>query len=309
MIRVKFFSDFCSHENCAPVFKRVLELFLVPEYGTNLTFVGDAKEIGDEEYTHAVILNTATPMLTCPKENVLGLAFEPPQFLSLSQSFVEYSMKNVGRYYIGSINFSGVTLPPPFVEHPAFMWHIPYPIKMNYSELRSKKTKKISIIFSEKRFAPGHNYRYELVKEILNKKLPIDIWGRGCNLFLQNQQNLQDERVRGEFKSEEPYEGYDFSIAVENFSLPAYVSEKYLNCLMYGTIPIYFGCKEIEKYYPGQTIHLKGILDQDIVLLQDITENIKKYLQKYQASVRGNREQNLRNSSLIPHLINYFKKN
>lgn len=295
MLRIKFFSDFCTSKNCAQVYIRILKHLEIPEYGKQIIFT-DLEEGREDDYTHAVLLNTPMPSLKCPKENVLGLAFEPPQFLNITKEFIEYAIKHIGKYYIG--NTAGLPTPP-FVEHPGFMWHIPFleEIKTN------KKENKISIIFSEKRFAPGHNYRFELVKEILLRGLPIDIYGRGIRLLASNLQfrkYLNDNRVKGEFEDYEPYVGYDFSIAIENFQHPAYISEKFMNPILCGTTPIYLGAKNVDHYYPGTCIELSGILDKDILLLNDVIQNSEKYKKNIDT------KDCLKRSTLLLHLLNFI---
>jgi type I restriction-modification system DNA methylase subunit len=49
--------------------------------------------------------------------------------------------------------------------------------------IQPNKTKVMSIMISEKLNAPGHKYRHILVQEILKTNLPINIYGRGCELY------------------------------------------------------------------------------------------------------------------------------
>ena len=42
-----------------------------------------------------------------------------------------------------------------------------------------------------------------------------------------------------------------FSICFENFRFPGYITEKIFDCFFTGTIPIYLGAPDIEKYVPG----------------------------------------------------------
>ena len=43
---------------------------------------------------------------------------------------------------------------------------------------------------------------------------------------------------------------YKFAISFENMALPGYITEKIFDCLFAGTIPIYLGAPDIEKYVP-----------------------------------------------------------
>lgn len=280
MIKVRFFSDFCSGINCINVYKRILNVIKIEEYGIKIVFVDD------DDYTHAIIINKAMPKLKCDKHNVLGLSFEPNPFLNINQDFIMYAQKYIGTYYIGSTQ----DLTEPFKIHHGFMWHCPFPKTI------SQKNKIMSIVFSNKRFAPGHIYRSNLVNAIMQTNLPVDIYGLGCcNL------KMKDNRIKGQFDNCEPYDGYMYSIAIENYSLPGYYSEKYLNCLMYGTTPIYLGCPNVENDYPNHAIYLKGNIDNDLSIIKSIVEDPNKYVKQI------DRYDVLKKHDIISHLLELWK--
>ena len=54
----------------------------------------------ESDFTHAIILNTAMPVLKIPKQNVIGLAWEPTSFLDIRQDFINYAIKHIGKYTI-----------------------------------------------------------------------------------------------------------------------------------------------------------------------------------------------------------------
>jgi len=216
----------------------------------------------EDDYTHVLILNTAMPDIPShiPKKNVVGLAFEPVVFLGLTEKFVQYAVKYIGKYFIGDT----LGLPEPFIERFSYMWHNP-PL----NQLPEKK-KKISMMVSEKASQHGHIYRHELIQEILKTNLPIDIYGRGCRYY----ENLNDPRIKGEFFEREPYDDYQFHICIENCQTNHYFSEKIMNSLLTNTIPIYMGCKNIDNYFPNMVIKLYGNLKNDINLLREIVTNM-----------------------------------
>ena len=87
MLIIKIFSDFCDSTTCKINFEKTCD-------SNNLDFYGLNKRVyitDKDDYTHAIILNKAMPILNIPKENVLGLAFEPIYFLGLTPEFVEYA--------------------------------------------------------------------------------------------------------------------------------------------------------------------------------------------------------------------------
>jgi hypothetical protein len=255
---IRVFSNFCSSTECKRKFESS-EAFLETNYGnTKDIYITDG-----DYYTHVIILNTAMPILpnTIPKENVLGLAYEPPHFLGLTTPFVHYAQQYIGKYFIGDT----YGLPSPFIENQAYLWHNP-PLKSI-----STKPHFMSIMVSQKTMAPGHKYRHELVAKILKSNLPIDIMGRGCKYY------APDPRLKGEFNDLEPYLSYQFHIAIENFQSNHYFSEKIIDTLLCSTTPVYLGCKKIEKYFPGMVVCLSGNVETDIALLRNILENPDKY--------------------------------
>jgi hypothetical protein len=259
MYKIRIFSSFCQSENCKDIYERLCEVIKMENYGED-------KEIyitNNDDYTHVIILNTAMPNINIAKENVIGFAFEPPKFLNLTEQFINYARKNIGKYYIGDELGLGL----PFIERYSHMWYNPLLVK------EPQKNKLISMMVSEKMNEIGHQYRHTLVNKILETNLPIDIYGRGCKFY----SFMGDERIKGEFKEIEPYEKYKFHICIENIPLKHYFSEKIMNPLLCNTTPIYLGCENIENYFPNNTIILTGEIIKDITLLQDICKNTEKY--------------------------------
>jgi len=274
MYKIKVFCPFASSQNCKEIFERI-------NYANEIEFYGKDKKIfitNDDDYTHAIIINTIMPTLKIPKKNVLGLAFEPIIFLGLSNEFIEYAKKNIGKYLIGDKN----NLPDPFIEHFGYMWHSRPPKEITY------KPKIMSIAVSNKRSAPGHIYRHNIIEKIIQHNLPIDIYGHGSSLYSY-------ETVKGSFQDAEPYESYLFSICIENYECNHYFSEKIITPLLYNCMPIYLGCKNIDNYF-DDIIKITGNIDKDILLLTEIIKNPEKY---YKSTYN---EKNIKKVNLIENI-------
>ena len=263
MIKIRIFCSFASPgSDCSKPFIETSELKDDPEYNTVYCFTND------DDYTHAILLNTPMPELKIPKENVIGLAFEPIQFLGLTPQFVDYAQKYIGKYFIGSKG----DLPAPFMEHFAYMWHIT-PLK----EVKQEKTNLMSIMISNKLQAEGHKYRHVLANKILESNLPIDIYGHGCKYYWKT----SDNRLKGEFKDQRlMLEDYKYHICIENYESSHYFSKNIMDTLLYNTVPIYMGCVNIDTYFPQNVIHLTGDVEKDWKLLKDICNYPDKYSRK-----------------------------
>lgn len=244
-MRIRIFSNFCDSQTCAHAF-------------INVNNLDDSLFTCDESYTHAIILNTATPALSIPKEHVIGLAFEPNQFLHLTKEFIQYAKKHIGKYYIGSSK----GLPEPFTEGYGFLHHTNPKDGLSYH-----KRKPVSLMISQKLHAPGHRYRHMLAQRILQSDLPVDIYGRGCKY------HNDDPRLKGEFNDDVMYTDYKYHICIENYKLPAYVSEKITNTLCCGATPIYWGSPLMEKY----SVTLTGDIDRDMETIKScIARDVKR---------------------------------
>jgi hypothetical protein len=264
--RIRIFSAFCDSTNCKLVYERLCQTDLMSNYGPDK----DIYITDGDDYTHAILMNCPFVDLNIPKKNVAGLAFEPPQFLKVSQDFAKYAEKYVGQYFIGY----STGLPPTFVPKYSFMWHLTPPRR------EPIKDRLMSIMVSQKTEAPGHLYRHELVRAILATDLDIHIYGRGCQFY------QGDSRVKGGFENDdEPHERYHFHICIENFQTETYTSEKYTNTVLWGTTPIYWGART--TLFPENTIVLSGDVIKDIALIRNIVNNPEQYKRPFnQTEVR-----------------------
>jgi hypothetical protein len=255
--RIRFFSDFCSSETCKNKFEETCQVKNLSNYGAEK----DIYFVTDESYTHAIILNKAMPTdLKIEKEKVIGLACEPYEFLHVTDDFVKYAKQQIGKYFIGDKR----DLPDPFIEGFGYMWHV------SPEKRIESKSKIMSIVISQKTFAPGHLYRHHIVNNLLLNNLPVDIYGRGCHM------HESKPNIKGEFKEVEPYEDYLFTICIENFQNNHYISEKIMTPLMYDCTPIYIGCKNIKEYF-DEVILLTGELEKDMNIIVNILNDPLKY--------------------------------
>lgn len=103
-------------------------------------------------------------------------------------------------------------------------------------DLKTKKTRLISMIASTKNFTKGHKKRNRIAKKYSNK---VDIFGEGRRFIEQKEEGLLD---------------YCFSIVVENDFTDGYFSEKILDCFATKTVPIYLGNRNISNYFDDKGI-------------------------------------------------------
>lgn len=94
-----------------------------------------------------------------------------------------------------------------------------------------KKTKTLSIIASGTKNCEGHILRHSIARD---KSIDIDVFGKGYN-FIEN-------KITG-------FKDYMFSIVIENDNTDNWFTEKIIDCLVTGTVPIYWGCSNIGEYF------------------------------------------------------------
>ena len=118
------------------------------------------------------------------------------------------------------------------------------------------KTKTVSMIISEKTGALGHQMRHRVKKHLWDIHR-FDLWGRGVRPMESKVQALGL---------------YQYSIVIESINLLGYFSEKLIDCLSVGTVPLYWGAHDIERYFPGlPTWHTIDELDALLALPPNIS--------------------------------------
>ena len=121
----------------------------------------------------------------------------------------------------------------------------------------AEKTHRCSIIASAKQDLVGHKLRHQAIDWLRRQDHKVDVLGRGYKPFEHKQDGLLP---------------YTYSVIIENVQEPDYFTEKLLDCLLCGTIPIYWGAPNIATYFNvhGMVIcnNLAELKDSIQILLQ-----------------------------------------
>lgn len=84
---------------------------------------------------------------------------------------------------------------------------------------------------------PGHGKRWAFLEYIQrNGSLDIDLFGRAVQVIEDKWDGLAP---------------YRYSLAIENSSSPDYWTEKIADCFLSWSVPIYYGCTNLEDYFPS----------------------------------------------------------
>lgn len=136
-----------------------------------------------------------------------------------------------------------------------------------------KKTKICSYICSNKNYTKDQNMRINILDYFYkNPHSNIKLFGRGHNPLPENHEiGEYDGKIL-------VLKDFAFSLVIENHVQDNYFSEKLLDCLLTGTIPIYHGCKKISEYFNMDGIITFKDKDDLIKIIQNL--NIEKYNKK-----------------------------
>jgi len=234
-MNLKFFSNYDHSEN---LLKRFKSNYIIDD--DQLSFVTN------NEYDVAVVFNGSNEWIK-PSATIITVIQEPswsplPQrdFLINSDYLVVHDPELFERTH--QIKLKGKV-----IESPSYLFYDDKVDRRFFNDSTLVvKEKKISMIVSALHYNIG-NYgkRLNLLGKILESDLPIDIYGRGWN--------IPDLRYKGglEFK----YNGllpYEYSIAIENSNEKNYITEKFVDCVICNTIPIYNGAPNINEVYDSR---------------------------------------------------------
>jgi len=96
-----------------------------------------------------------------------------------------------------------------------------------------------SLIASEKTGLIGHKLRHEVVEWIKQESVDVEVIGRGYKPFELKQDGLLT---------------FHYSIIIENVPELSCFTEKLIDCMLCGTLPIYYGPKDIGDFFNARGI-------------------------------------------------------
>jgi hypothetical protein len=118
-----------------------------------------------------------------------------------------------------------------------------------------------------------HQLWYNKNRIVIPKQFYLSGNARWCHKFIRwRKVNYINQLVLG--VSKEPLFDSMFHIAIENCSIKNYFSEKLLDCFQSRTIPIYWGCINIEDFFDIDGIFVTHNLEEIINICNGLTPNI-----------------------------------
>ena len=190
-----------------------------------------------EECDAVVVLNhvAAPTRVRCSPDNIWALMQEP-----YVRDVFDWMVEGHGQYAHVFTHYPPKNnRPNKYVRcQPALPWHV----NRSYDELKAQavpaKQKDVSWITSNLTVFPGHKTRMDFLEYLRSRNASIDVYGKGINFIVDKWDGLAP---------------YRYSLAIENSSGPDYWTEKIADCFLSWTVPIYYGCANLEAYFPQES--------------------------------------------------------
>ena len=211
----------------------------------------------DLEYDYVIVLNTVSQpvKVTCPPNKIWRMMQEPPEggYVKMSNP-----VRTFNRIYT---NDESRTDTCHYHHHGSLPWHV----NKSYDDLKAQgpitKTKNLSWITSNKTARQGHKDRMRFLQDLQKSDLDFDLLGRGF------------EEIDDKWDGLAPYK---YSIAIENHRNAYYWTEKISDCFLAWTMPLYYGCTNIQDYFPKEAFvhidikdpkvfdHMRDVINSDL---------------------------------------------
>jgi len=238
-----------------------------------------------------VVLNNKMKMEThaqCPPENVWCLMQEP-----YMKGHTDWMLEKLDPYS-QVLSHHGPSSQPKFaVSQPAIPWHVNKTFDDLVALEMPNKPKTLSWVVGNARDLPGHRKRLAFLEYIQQKvSLDIDLFGRAVQFIEDKWDGLAP---------------YKYSLAIENSSSPDYWTEKIADCFLSWSVPIYYGCTNLQDYFPADSF-----IRIDIDSPEKAFESVKTIIdqdnwEKRLPALTNARDLVLNRYQLFPHLSRLIK--
>lgn len=132
------------------------------------------------------------------------------------------------------------------------------------------KNKFCSLVSSDKKMSSLHRFRHLSAEMLKYSGFNIDVFTSNTTGWVPAIDALKD---------------YYYSIVIENFVDDRYFTEKLLNCLAVGTIPIYLGARDLSKDFDERGIIRIDSIDSLINTLETLSTN--DYMSRYNSVINN----------------------
>ncbi len=245
-----------------------------------------------EECDFVIMLNNQMKRdsyVKCPRENIWAIMQEPYE-----KGHSDWMVEKHDAYAKVLTNYIPSNHQRYLKSHPADPWHV----QKNYDELVTAnlpdKIHHISWIAGNATDLPGHHKRTKLLNYVMqNEKTGIHFFGRAVKYIEDKWDGLAP---------------YKYTVIIQNSSSPDYWTDVVSDSFLSWTVPIYFGCTNLEEYFPQDSFIKIDSIDDPSRCLDLITSVIKNDdWEKRLPSIERSRQLVLNKYQFFPHLTSHIK--
>jgi hypothetical protein len=170
----------------------------------------------------------------CPRENVWAIMQEP-----YMKGHTDWMVEKHEAFTRVLTNHRPSDDPKYTVSHPADPWHVQRTFDQLVAMALPEKTGVVSWIAGNPTDLPGHLQRLAFLQYVRrHDTIGIDYFGRAVRYL------------------EDKWEGlapYRYSVVIQNSSSPDYWTDVVADSFLSWTVPIYWGCTNLESYFPEES--------------------------------------------------------
>lgn len=178
---------------------------------------------------------------------------------------------------------------------------LPWHVDLTYDELLAfppaeidNKQNGVSFITSNSNIYPEHQTRLDFIGYLRENKFPFDLFGRGFRPIANKLEGLIS---------------YKYVIAAENYIAADYFTEKIVDAFLTFSMPIYYGCININDYFPSEAMILVD-LNKPQESLEKMKEAIaNKKWEKNKDAIIHARELVLNKYQFFPAMYELIREN
>lgn len=291
MIKIKFLPNWCSSEEGT---RRLFDQFYIGQDLSNIEFVHD---------------DNFDIIFYCGYERGETTPLAKKYLFSMEPCWSGNLQKNNPNIIVYGQNKNIFSTPENVREVPLYMFYGSGGEGWTYrdTQVEYNKTKNISCIVSNLQrtdFIPEclYNKRIKMVDALIQSSTRIDIFGRECDKL---------NCVGGLPRKIEGLKPYKFSIGVENSREKNYISEKFYDCILTNTIPIYYGATNIKDVFPENGYFVIEDIENTeeiLQLLQYINDNAETLYQTMLPELKKIKDRFFNEFNLLSKIVELTKQ-
>ncbi len=266
----------------------------IPQWGEWCFLLNADKENYDYLVVYDDLPHPIKPL--CPEQNTIHIATEPP-LGDIGLYPEDYRAQFAWHTGLGKTTSQAGEIP----HCGGHAWWVgkdfsmPMDLHQVATLFEHPKSKLLSVIASQhKNHSDPHRVRFQFAQRLkAHYGERLDFYGRG---FAPVQDKL------------EALGAYRFHIALENTSSEHYFTEKLNDCILTGTYPVYYGCPNLNQYFPENAFLSIDIHDFDRAVTLIDHAILHAFDQKYRAELLQARDLVLYEYNIPPMLITLIER-